>query len=125
MVKEWTELTKLTGGSEITVERVKVSSSGIAIEGEFLLPPLAQLPWEDQVFVMAFIGAHGSIKHMERLFGISYPTVKNRLDKLASKLTMVEAVNMPEVKDAGREDVVGMLERGEITAAEAIRRLKG
>jgi len=125
MVKEWTELTKLTGGSEITVERVKVSSSGIAIEGEFLLPPLAQLPWEDQVFVMAFIGAHGSIKHMERLFGISYPTVKNRLDKLASKLAMVEAVNMPEVKDAGREDVVGMLERGEITAAEAIRRLKG
>jgi len=124
MAKEWTELTKLTGGSEITVEKVKISSSGIAIEGEFLLPPLAQLPYEDQVFIMAFIGAHGSIKHMERLFGISYPTVKNRLDKLASRLNMVEAVNMPETAEPHREDVLGMLERGEITAAEAIRKLK-
>jgi len=124
MAKEWTELTKLTGGSEITVERVKVSSSGIVIESEFLLPPLAQLPYEDQVFIMAFVGAHGSIKHMEHLFGISYPTVKNRLDKLASKLNIVEAINMPEAGEADQEDLLGMLERGEITAAEAIRKLK-
>lgn len=124
MAKEWTELTKLTGGSEITVERVKISSTGIAIEGEFLLPALAQLPYEDQVFIMAFVGVHGSIKHMERLFGISYPTVKNRLDKLASRLNIVEAVEMAETGEAGKEDVLGMLERGEMTAAEAVRRLK-
>ncbi len=122
MIKEWTELTKLTGGAAIVVERVKLADSGIAIEGEFALPPLAQLEAEDQVFIMAFVGAHGSLKDMERLFGISYPTVKNRLDKLAGRLNMVE-IGPPTAGEATREDVLSMLERGEITADEAIKRL--
>jgi hypothetical protein len=122
MIKEWIELTKLTGGAPIIVERVKLADSGIAIEGEFALPPLAQLEAEDQVFIMAFVGAHGSLKDMERLFGISYPTVKNRLDKLAGRLNMVE-IGPPTAGEATREDVLGMLERGEITADEAIKRL--
>ena len=122
MAKEWTELTRLTGGEDITVERVRLPRSGIAIEGEFALPPLAQLSAGDQVFIMAFVGAHGSIKDMERLFGISYPTVKNRLDKLASRLKMVEAVPLPEIREE-KNTVLALLERGEITADEALRRL--
>ena len=122
MIKDWTELARLTGGAPIIVERVRLAESGIAIEGEFALPALAQLPADDQVFVMAFVGAHGSIKDMEKLFGISYPTVKNRLDKLAGKLKMVEVEPQPAAELA-REDVLGMLERGEITADEAIKRL--
>lgn len=123
MVKEWTELTRLSGGADIVVERVRLAQSDIAIEGEFALPPLAQLSAEDQVFVMAFIGAHGSLKDMEKLFGISYPTVKNRLEKLAGKLKMVE-VEPPAPASPERDDVLGMLERGEITAAEALKRLE-
>jgi hypothetical protein len=122
MVRDWTELTKLTGGAAIIVERVKMADSGIAIEGEFALPPLAQLEADDQVFVMAFVSAHGSLKDMERMFGISYPTVKNRLDKLAGKLKMVE-FNLPPSAEPQKEDVLGKLERGEITAEEAIKRL--
>ncbi len=122
MAKEWTDLTRLTGGDEIIVERVKLSKSGISIEGEFILPPLAQLSGEDQVFVMAFVGAHGSIKDMERLFGISYPTVKNRLDKLAERLKMVEVAPLAEAGE-GNKEVLDELERGEITAEEALRRL--
>jgi hypothetical protein len=122
MIKEWTELTKLTGGASIVVERVKIAESGIAIEGEFALPPLAQLEADDQVFVMAFVSAHGSLKDMERMFGISYPTVKNRLDKLAGKLKMVEFSPSPAEKPE-KEDVLAMLERGEISAEEAIKRL--
>ena len=123
MIKEWSELTRLTGGSAIIVEKVKLTESGITIEGEFALPTLAQLSPEDQVFTMAFIGAHGSIKDMERLFGISYPTVKNRLEKLAEKLKMVEFETQPQVSPI-KEDVLGMLERGEISAEEAIKKLQ-
>ena len=122
LIKEWTELTKLTGGVSIVVERVKLADSGIAIEGEFALPPLAQLEADDQIFVMAFISAHGSLKDMERMFGISYPTVKNRLDKLSRKLKMVEFSAPPDIEPE-KEDVLGMLERGEISAEEAIKRL--
>ena len=117
MAKEWQELTRMTQGKEITVEKVKMADSGIVIEGSFALPALANLSYEDQVFIMAFVRAHGSIKDMESMFGISYPTVKNRLNRIARQFEFVEIVKSPG------EDVIGELERGDITAEEAIRRL--
>ncbi len=117
MAKEWQELTRMTQGKEITVERVKMVESGIAIEGSFTLPALANLSYEDQVFVMAFVRAHGSIKDMETMFGISYPTVKNRLNRIAARFEFVEIVQ------SRGEDVLDELERGEISAEEAVRRL--
>jgi hypothetical protein len=118
MTTDWNELTKMTQGKPVTVERVRVVDSGIAIEGSFTLPPLAGLPWEDQVFVMAFIRCHGSIKEMEEMFGISYPTVKNRLNRIARQFEFVEIVKLN-----AEEEVIGELERGEISAEEAIKRL--
>ena len=118
MAREWHELTKLTQGAPIIVERVRLADSGIALEGEFELPPPARLTAEDQVFVMAFVGCHGSIKDMERVFGISYPTVKNRLGKLAAQLKLVESLPYQ-----AQEDILAELERGEISAEEAIERL--
>jgi hypothetical protein len=120
MTREWHELTKMTQGKEIVVERVREVESGIAIEGSFALPPLANLSAEDQVFVMAFVRSHGSLKDMENLFGISYPTVKNRVNRIAQQLQFVEIVAGPTEGD----NVVGELERGEITVEEALRRLQ-
>ena len=118
MVKEWQELTKMTQGKPVTVERVRLVDSDIAIEGSFSLPPLANLSAEDQVFIMAFVRCHGSIKDMEEMFGISYPTVKNRINKIARQLEFVEIVAISQ-----QEGVIGELERGDITAEEALRRL--
>jgi len=118
MSTEWNELTKMTQGKPVMIERVRVVDSGIAIEGSFTPPPLASLSAEDQVFVMAFIRCHGSIKEMEEMFGISYPTVKNRLNRIAGQLQFIEVIRVnPE------EEVIDELERGEISAEEAIRRL--
>lgn len=118
MTTEWNELTKMTQGKPLTVERVRLVDSGTAIEGSFALPTLAGLSAEDQVFVMAFVRCHGSIKEMEELFGISYPTVKNRLNRIARQFEFVEIVKL-----APEEEVMEELERGEISAEEAIRRL--
>ena len=118
MAKEWHELTKITHGRPVTVERGRLVDSDIAIEGSFTLPPLASLSAEDQVFVMAFVRCHGSIKDMEQLFGISYPTVKNRINRIAQQFEFVEIV-----KISSEEEVIGGLERGEISVEEAIRRL--
>jgi hypothetical protein len=118
MAKEWQELTRMTQGKPATIERVRLVDSDIAIEGSFSLPPLANLSAEDQIFVMAFIRCHGSIKDMEQMFGISYPTVKNRINRIAGQLEFVEIV-----KVSPGEEVIDELERGEITAEEAIRRL--
>ena len=118
MAKEWQELTRMTQGKPVTIERVRLVDSDVAIEGSFSLPPLANLSAEDQVFVMAFIRCHGSIKDMEQMFGISYPTVKNRINRIAKQLEFVEIVAIsPE------EEVISELEHGDISAEEAIRRL--
>jgi len=118
MTTEWNELTKMTQGKPITIERVRLVDSGIAIEGNFTPSPLAGLSAEDQVFVMAFIRCHGSIKEMEEMFGISYPTVKNRLNRIAGQLQFIEVVKVDP-----KEEVIDALERDEISAEEAIRRL--
>jgi len=76
MPREWQELTRITQGEPIVIERVRFVDRDIAIEGEFELPPLVRLSAEDQVFIMAFVRCHGSIKEIEQIFGISYPTVK-------------------------------------------------
>ena len=124
MASPWQDLTDLTGDDEFTVERVRLTSKDIAIEGSFDLPPLARLSAEDQVFVMAFVQCHGSIKQMERIFGISYPTVKKRLDSIAGRFEFV--ISEPEpVDDAERSEVIDQLESGEISVDEAVERLSG
>jgi len=120
MKHDWKELTELTKGEDVGIERVRVKKSGIAIEGDFELPPLAQITLEDQIFVTAFIRCQGSIKNMEELFGISYPTVKGRLNRISQRLEFVE-INPP----ASSNEVLGQLEKGEISAEDAIKKLGG
>jgi len=121
MAKDWQALTKLSGGRPLQIERVRLTDADIAIEGQFELPPLAQLPAEDQVFVAAFVRAHGSIKEMERLFGVSYPTIKNRLNRIGASLPAVE-VEPPRPPALG--DLLGRLERGEMSARDVLAELK-
>ena len=91
----------------------------IAIEGRFTLPQLARLDLEDQVFVTAFLRSHGSIKEMEQTFGVSYPTIKSRLNRISGQLEFVDHNPSPS-----RTEVLDRLNNGEITAAEAIRALE-
>jgi hypothetical protein len=120
VANEWHELTDLTGDRPFLVTGVRLEGDGISIQGEFELPPLARLRYEDQVFVSEFVRNHGSIKDMERAFGISYPTVKNRLNRIAEQLQLVTI----QVPAPAGDDVLGRLERGEITAAEAEKLLR-
>jgi hypothetical protein len=116
---DWQELTRLTAGAPFVVERVRLAGSGIAIEGGFAPPQLATLSAEDQVFVAAFVRSHGSIKEMEQMFGVSYPTVKARLNRIASSLEFVDESPAP-----ARAEVLDRLAAGEISAEEAIAVLK-
>ena len=119
LTKDWQELTKLTQGQPLIVERVRIAETGIAIEGEFELPQLARLSMEDQVFITAFVRSHGSIKEMEQVFGVSYPTIKSRLTRIAESLEFVDTNPQPS-----RAEILNRLERGEISAQDAIKELE-
>jgi hypothetical protein len=116
---DWQELTKLTQGQPILIERVRIAEKDIIVEGRFELPQLARLSQEDQVFITAFVRSHGSIKEMEQIFGVSYPTIKSRLNRISSSLEFVETNPAPP-----RSDVLDRLKRGEISAEDAIQELE-
>jgi hypothetical protein len=118
-MNQWQDLTDMTGDRTFVVTGVRVEGSDIGINGEFELPPLARLRYEDQVFVAEFLRCHGSIKHMEKAFGISYPTVKNRLNKIIQQLHLALVAQVTE-----HDEIFDMLERGEISAQEAAERLE-
>jgi len=119
MARDWQELTQLTKGQPIVVERVRIVDKDIAIEGAFELPELARLSLEDQVFITAFVRSHGSIKEMEQVFGVSYPTIKSRLTRIANSFKFVEINPKPS-----RTEILERLKRGEINAQDAIRELE-
>ena len=125
---DWQDLLRIAQGSPLLVERVHLPEKQITIEGAFSLPELARLTLEDQVFVTAFIRSHGSIKEMEQAFGVSYPTIKARLNRISASLSFLDTTPPEAVAEAdaaggvdARGAVLGRLKRGEITAAEAVR----
>ena len=109
----------MTHGQPLVVERVRLTEKDIAIEGSFELPQLAKLSLEDQVFVTAFVRSHGSIKEMEQVFGVSYPTIKSRLNRIAESLEFVDTNPTPS-----QAEIIDRLKRGEIDAQDAIRQLE-
>ena len=117
-MNEWQQLTELTQNQQITIERVKIVETDIAIEGHFELPPLAKLTMEDQVFVAAFVKSHGSIKEMEKLFGVSYPSIKNRLNRISKAFDFIDVAPAAPVGD-----VLENLDQGEISFDQALEAL--
>ena len=117
--KDWQELAQLTQGHRVLVERVRLAEKDIAMEGSFELPQLARLSTDDQIFITAFVRSHGSIKEMERIFGVSYPTIKSRLTRIANSLEFVETNPTPS-----KSEILERLQRGEITAEDAIREME-
>jgi hypothetical protein len=99
------------------ISKLRCGTCGLVMEGDFEVPALAQLPPEDQVFVIAFVRHHGSIKKMERLFGISYPTVKNRLNAIGAAFDRSFTAPSPNLL------VLEQLESGEITVDQALERM--
>jgi hypothetical protein len=116
---DWQELLRIAQGSRLIIERVRIAEKQIAVEGQFTLPELARLTLEDQVFIVAFLRSHGSIKEMEQTFGVSYPTIKARLNRISGQLQFIETDPSPS-----RAEILARLKAGEITAEEAIKNLE-
>ena len=86
-------------GAGLRVARLACPGCETLVSGSYPLPALARLSGGDQEFVLSFILSSGSLKQMAKLYGVSYPTVRNRLDDLISLLSdVMEAPHGNEVK---------------------------
>ena len=73
--------------SELAVTRLTCLNCQTEVTGHYRLPPLLRLDLDDQAFVEAFVVASGSLKAMAGQLGVSYPTVRNRLNHIIDQLT--------------------------------------
>jgi len=113
--------------ADLTVNRLKCPDCAIAIDGEFSLPSLLKLTPAQIDFVEVFIKNRGIIREVERELGVSYPTVRARLDDV------IRALGYPgkaAVEDAApdeaaprRRTVLADLKAGKLSPEEALAAL--
>jgi hypothetical protein len=100
--------------------KLKCSKCGTVIENEFELSKFESLGDEQVKFLETFVMCRGNIKDVEKELGISYPTVRSKLDDVISALGYV-VVKKPAVEST---EIIDMLEKGEISADQAVSMMK-
>jgi hypothetical protein len=121
---------------ELTITRLHCRSCGTALEGEFGVGRFGRLSREQLDLLEGFLRARGNLKELERELGISYPTVRGRVDALVRALGLGEgepriplddfaAEEDEEEPAARRRAILERLARREISAEEAAAALRG
>lgn len=106
--------------ARMNITELKCAKCNTMVQGNFPISKLVSLAEEDREFMMTFLRCRGNIKEVQERIGISYPTVKNRLDKLLAALGLFE-----EIKKPNRIEILEALKTGKISVEEAIALLKG
>ncbi|MFO7636729.1 MAG: DUF2089 domain-containing protein [Clostridia bacterium] len=105
---------------ELTINHISCSSCQTKISGEFYVTNFSLLDERQMKFVEAFLKCRGNIREVEKELGISYPTVKSRLDEIADVL----GLDMGPDNDSRRRNILEGIEKGEISVDEAVRMFK-
>ena len=105
----------------LKVTRLACPECGTEISGSFETSRFGRLSDEQMKFLKAFLSSRGNLKEVEKQLGISYPTIRNRLDELLGALGLE---SRGKEAPQGRQDVLDALERGELTAVEAAEMLR-
>ena len=99
--------------------RFACASCRMEFEGKFHLPRLARLSHDQQSFIEALVLEGGNLKELSNRMGVSYPTLRKRLDGL------IEAVRDLQRNDEQQvEDILKNIEGGRLSAAEGLRHIK-
>lgn len=102
--------------------RLHCPACGTSIEGDFQAERLLSLTPEQRNFVYSFLRNRGNIREMEKELGISYPTVRARLDQVIAALG-IEPAQPQSREKLTRKEVLEMLSRGEVTQEQAMEML--
>ncbi|MDO9490889.1 DUF2089 domain-containing protein [Acetobacterium sp.] len=113
---------------KLSITKLNCPKCATTIEGHFEPCEFCRLPDEDLNFIKIFIKCRGNIKDVEKELGISYPTVRGKLDTvirgLGYEVPSKELIKENENKTAARNEILDQLSNGEITSKEATERIK-
>jgi len=105
--------------AKMNITELKCTKCNTTVQGNFPINKLISLAEDDREFMITFLRCRGNIKEVQERIGISYPTVKNRLDKLLTALGLFEEVRKPS-----RSEILEALKTNKISVEEAITLLK-
>jgi len=105
--------------TKLEITRLRCSECGTSIEGRFSTSKLGGLSTEHQEFIEIFIKCRGNIKEVEKELGVSYPTVRGKLDNVIKALgyTVGETTNR-------KKEILAAVEKKEMSPEEAVKALK-
>ena len=114
-------------GQNTEVTAISCNDCGTRIEGHFQLCRFCRLTGEQKSFIETFVKCRGNIKEVEKELGISYPTVKNRLEDAANALgysNTPDYIYSDTEASGRRKEVLDRLENGELTVEDALDLLR-
>jgi hypothetical protein len=108
--------------SELEVSKLTCNTCETTIDGHFVLCKFCKLTKDQKAFIDIFIKCRGNIKEVEKELGISYPTVKNKLEDAANALGHKSDIDLSQ--NTNRKDILDKLNSGEIGVEQAIELMK-
>jgi len=105
--------------STMEIEKLRCTACDVTIEGHIPIPRMARLAAADREFIELFVRSSGSLKAVADKLGVSYPTVRSRLNRVIGALESAEK----DERDA-RSKILDQIEQGNISVDEAIQLLR-
>ncbi len=118
-------------GGALVITECKCTECGLEMRGEFRPPQFATLSEDQMTFVRHFLRARGNLSEVEKVLGVSYPTIRNKLDEINKTLDEAEsAASRPEAEadpdaaDDERQAILKQVSAGQLSAVEAVEKLR-
>lgn len=111
-------------GGDLSITRLECGECETKIEGRFISGPFAHLSNEQLSFVELFVKNEGKIKHVEAEMGLSYPTIRNRLNEIIKAMGYDLGKEDEGITEDERRQILEDLNQGKITSDEAAKMLK-
>ena len=119
-------------GGPVIITECRCTACRLQMRGEFFPGDFSTLSKEQLTFIRVFLRARGNLSELERILGISYPTIRNKLDEINSAFEALEkpapssvpASQAMNTEEQLRQDILQQAADGQLTVEEALRRLQ-
>jgi len=106
----------------LTVSEVTCDACGTQVRSRYRLCPFCALNDEEQTFLLLFVRSRGNLKDIEKTLGVSYPTVRAKLDEIIDRLT--PSGSMAAAPPSDRQAVLAQVQSGQLSVVDALSRLQ-
>ncbi len=111
-------------GGELVITEIQCANCHLKMQGEFTPGLFSTLSSDQLTFVRAFLRVRGNLSEMEKVLGVSYPTIRNKLEEINQALERAEQAPAPVSSNDARNAILQKVASGEIDAAQALEQLK-